>query len=64
MDTSGFEYVTVSEAISAFRISRTTVYQLLASGRIDAVKVGRRTLIRIESVRRFLNECPPFRASG
>lgn len=37
---------TVSQAVAASGIGRTTLYSLMASGRLSYVKLGNRTLIR------------------
>lgn len=52
------EIVTVSEAIQLFGIKRTKLYESIRQGDIEAVKLGRRTLIRAESVRAFINRLP------
>lgn len=52
------ENVTVAEAIERFGIARTQLYNLIREGRIDAFKLGRRTLIRTDSVRAFLSSLP------
>jgi excisionase family DNA binding protein len=62
MDDRSPEYLTVPQAIVHFSISRTTIYGLLARNCIEGIKLGRRTLIRTESVRRFLAEQTPFSA--
>lgn len=56
------ETVTVAEAIQRFGIARTKLYELIREGDIEAVKLGRRTLIRTESVRAFIDHLP--RLSG
>lgn len=37
----------VAEAAQALRISRTAVYELIRSGRLRTVKVGRRRLVPV-----------------
>lgn len=37
-------------------IGRTPMYGLISDKKLEAVKIGRRTLIRIESIRRLANE--------
>ena len=46
----------IREASSALSVGRSTVYRLLAEGTLIAVKVGRRTLIRVASIRRVAGE--------
>ena len=52
------ENLTISEAVQVFRIGRTRIYDLIRDGSIDAFKIGRRTLIRTESVRDFISTLP------
>ncbi|MBD0275812.1 MAG: DNA-binding protein [Acetobacteraceae bacterium] len=40
---------------------RTKIYHLIALGLLDARKLGRRTLVTDESLRRFLAGLPPLR---
>ena len=49
---------TVTQAMQASGLSRTTLYNLMASGKLDARKVGGRTLIMADSLRRFLEATP------
>lgn len=42
--------VTISDAQQALGLGRTTLYSLLAKGRLRRLKIGRRTLITIESI--------------
>lgn len=39
-----------------------TLYSLLASGRIPAAKLGKRTLIRVSDIDNFLNELPSYKS--
>ena len=52
------ENVTVAEAIERFGIARTKLYESIRAGEIEAFKLGRRTLIRAESVRAFIDRLP------
>jgi excisionase family DNA binding protein len=56
------ENVTIGEAVRNFGIGRTTLYGLIQNGDIEAFKLGRRTLVRTESVRSFIDRLP--RAGG
>lgn len=50
---------------TACRISglgRTTIYELLAEGEISAIKVGRRTLVKLSSLQDFLARQPDFKS--
>lgn len=42
--------VTIEEAADALAVGRTTVYGLLQSGQLTAAKIGRRSLVTVESV--------------
>jgi excisionase family DNA binding protein len=37
-------------------VGRSTIYRLIWDGRLEVVKIGRRTLIRIASIRRLVGE--------
>lgn len=45
----------VNGAAKALSIGRTTVYELINSGRLETVKLGRRTLIKTASIRALIN---------
>lgn len=57
MDTNQ-EHLSVAEAVRIFGIGRTKIYDLIQRGDIEAVKLGRRTLIRTHSARTFINGLP------
>ncbi len=57
MDTPQ-ENISVGEAVHRFGIGRTKLYELIRDGEIEAVKLGRRTLIRAGSVRAFIDSLP------
>lgn len=46
--------VRVPDASRMTGLGRSTIYELIASGDIEAAKVGRATVIMVESIRRFL----------
>jgi predicted DNA-binding transcriptional regulator AlpA len=46
--------VTVAEAVQITRLSQARLYQLFADGTLDYVHVGRRRLVKIDSIRRLL----------
>lgn len=52
------EYITVDETLRRFGIRRTKFYELIRSGEIEAVKMGTRTLVRIESARSYFDSLP------
>lgn len=44
----------INETARALSLGRTSIYALIADGRLDAFKLGRRTLIRAESIKRLI----------
>lgn len=46
----------IKEFCAATSLGRTTVYELIAAGRLSSVKVGAKTLITTEEAKRFLSE--------
>jgi excisionase family DNA binding protein len=46
--------LSVDQATKAIGIGRTKLYELLASGHLDAIKIGRRTLITTASLQRLV----------
>jgi len=61
-ESTGIEPVTcsVKEAERISNLSRNEVYEILNSGRVDAVKAGTRTLIVVDSLRRYLLNLPRY----
>ncbi len=45
----------INEAAKALSLGRTSIYALIREGRLEAVKMGRRTLIKVESIRRLVD---------
>ncbi len=50
------KFLTVSEVAKGLRVSNMTVYRLVNSGQLDAVRVGRSYRIRETDVRRYLQQ--------
>jgi excisionase family DNA binding protein len=48
--------VTVEEAAVLLRIGRTTAYELVMSGKLKSVKVGRRRLVVRDGIRDYVGE--------
>jgi excisionase family DNA binding protein len=48
--------LTVSEVASAMRVSNMTVYRLIKSGELPAVRVGKNYRLRETDLERFLQE--------
>ncbi|MDQ3987000.1 MAG: helix-turn-helix domain-containing protein [Actinomycetota bacterium] len=49
-------FFTVAEVARQLRVSNMTVYRLIKSGQLPAVRVGRGYRIRDDDVRKYLNE--------
>jgi excisionase family DNA binding protein len=45
----------VNDTARALGVGRTKVYQLLAEKKLEAVKIGRRTLIKADSIRALVD---------
>jgi excisionase family DNA binding protein len=45
--------MSVNSAAQTLGIGRTSVYALLKQGRLDAIKIGRRTLLTTASIRKL-----------
>ncbi len=48
--------LSINDTAAAIGTGRSTVYNEINKGNLDAHKVGRRTIVKIESVRKFLAE--------
>lgn len=48
--------VRISEAVRITGLSKSKIYQLIASGEIEAAKVGRATVVLVASLKAFLRE--------
>jgi excisionase family DNA binding protein len=46
--------LTVREAYTQLRISKWKLYDLLRSGQLEAIKIGRRTLIPLHSIETYI----------
>jgi excisionase family DNA binding protein len=46
----------INEAVATYRLSRTTLYKLIATGKLRAPKIGGRRLIPRDAIEALLNE--------
>ena len=46
--------VSINDTAKALSSGRTTVYAMIKDGRLEAFKLGRRTLVKAESIRRLV----------
>jgi excisionase family DNA binding protein len=44
----------INETAKALSLGRTSIYAMIADGRLEAFKLGRRRLVKAESVRRLI----------
>lgn len=45
--------ISINDTAKALGVGRSSVYTLIKSGGLDAIKIGRRTLLTTESIRRL-----------
>ena len=45
----------INETARTLSLGRTSIYAMIADGRLEAFKLGRRTLIKAESVKRLVS---------
>ena len=46
--------VSINDTAKALSLGRTSIYAMIADGRLEAFKLGRRTLVRAESIRQLV----------
>lgn len=46
--------ISINDTARALSVGRTTVYAMIADGRLEAFKLGRRRLVKAESIRRLV----------
>jgi excisionase family DNA binding protein len=44
----------IKDTAKALGLGRTSIYALIRDGRLETIKFGRRTLVKVESIRRLL----------
>lgn len=45
----------IAETGAVLGIGRTLIYEMLDDGRLEAIKVGRRTLVKADSIKRLVD---------
>jgi excisionase family DNA binding protein len=53
--------ITIDRVADLIGKCRRSIYQLIATDKLEAVKAGRNTLIVFDSVRRYVDSLPPAR---
>ncbi len=48
--------ISINETAKTLGLGRTSIYQMIKDGRLEAFKLGRRTLVKTESIRRLVND--------
>jgi excisionase family DNA binding protein len=48
--------LTVKQAAGVLNLGRSTVYQLIADGRLDVVHIGRSTRVPTDAITKFISE--------
>ncbi|HEV2361718.1 MAG TPA: helix-turn-helix domain-containing protein [Acidimicrobiales bacterium] len=56
MNYSKAQFLTVGEVARVLRVSNMTVYRLISSGQLPAVRVGKSYRLREEDVDRYLGD--------
>lgn len=46
--------ISINEAARTLSLGRTSIYAMIADGRLEAFKLGRRRLVKAESIRRLI----------
>lgn len=46
--------ISINDTAKVLGLGRTSIYAMIADGRLEAFKLGRRTLVKAESIRRLV----------
>jgi len=46
--------LSINDTAKALGLGRTSIYAMIANGQLDAFRLGRRRLVRMESIRRLV----------
>ena len=47
--------VSINDTAKSLGLGRTSIYAMIADGRLEAFKLGRRTLVKADSIRRLID---------
>jgi excisionase family DNA binding protein len=47
-------HFSINDTARTLGLGRTSIYAMIADGRLDAFRLGRRRLVRMESIRRLI----------
>lgn len=47
--------LSVAETAKSLSLGRTSIYALIKERKLDTVKIGRRTLVKMDSIRRLID---------
>ena len=45
----------INDTAKALSLGRTSIYALIREGRLQTIKLGRRTLVKVDSIRRLMD---------
>lgn len=48
--------ISINQTADVLGIGRTSVYALIKKNRLEVVKLGRRTLVKVDSIKRLIDE--------
>lgn len=48
--------ISIKDAAKALSLGRTSIYALIRNGKLETIKLGRRTLVKVASIRRLLGD--------
>jgi excisionase family DNA binding protein len=54
----------INDACRFIGLGRSKLYELIARGEIDVVKIGSRTLVPMASLQKFVRSLPSIRTTG
>lgn len=56
--------VSINEAVRISGVGRTSIYEAIGDGRVEAVKCGSKTLVLMDSLRAFMASLPRIPVRG